>query len=121
MTMAAFFLLSLFPLCSSYGSFFFSFRFVLLFVYFCLKKGIRLENSFVAFMKKFVFVFSTLAPLDYVFIPSPPPEDVAIYTNALSDIYASLLLICFCMQNMDVQLLLSIIHCLAHFKRETCG
>lgn len=47
------------------------------------------------------------------------PKDVAIYTNALSDIYAPLLLICFCMQNMDVLLLLSFIHCLAHFKRET--
>lgn len=51
MTMAAFFLLLLFLLCSSYSRFF---------VYFCLKKkkGIRLENSFVAFMKNFVFVFS---------------------------------------------------------------
>lgn len=71
-------------------------------------------------MRNFVFVFfpAELAPLNYVFIPHSP-KDVAIYTNALSDIYASLLLICFCMQNMDVQLLLSFIHCLAHFKRET--
>lgn len=83
------------------------------------KTRISLDNSFVAFLEKLCFgIFSAeLAPLNSVFL-SLFPKDVAIYTmHKVTSTHP--LPICFCMQNMDVLLLLSFIHCLAHFKRET--